>query len=61
LASALRVQEVMLGTALLFFRAAFASLFMLAQFSFRFKRFVARWFTLVLSGRSGRLVHHCSF
>ena len=60
LASALRVREVMLGTALLS-SAAFASLFVLVQFSFSLERFVARRFTLVLSGRSGRLVHHCSF
>ena len=60
LASALRVREVMLGTALLS-SAAFASLFVLVQFSFSLERFVARRFTLVLSGRSSRLVHHCSF
>ena len=57
----LRVQEViMLGTALLP-SAAFASLFVLSQFNFSLERFVARRFTRVLSGRSGWLVHDCSF
>jgi hypothetical protein len=51
---------VMLGTALLS-SAAFASLFVLAQFGFSLERFIAWRFTLVLSGRNGRLVHDCSF
>ena len=56
-----RVQKVvMLGTALLS-SAAFASLFVLAQFGFSLERFIAWRFTLVLSGRNGRLVHDCSF
>jgi hypothetical protein len=56
----LRVQKVvMLG--FLWSGAAFASLFVLAQFSFSLERFVARRFTLVLSGWSGRLVHDFSF
>jgi hypothetical protein len=63
LAPDLREQKVvMLG--FLLSGAAFASLFVLAQFSFSLERFVARRFTLVLSGRSGRsgrLVHDFSF
>ena len=56
----LREQKVvMLG--FLLSGAAFASLFVLAQFGFSLERFVTRRFTLVLSGRSGRLVHDCSF
>jgi hypothetical protein len=51
-----RVQKVvMLG--FLLSGAAFASLFVLAQFSYRFERFAAH-FTLVLTGL---LVHECSF